>query len=390
MSTTADSGPEDRAENPSENPSENPLGVRKDFPAVDHGTYLDCAYIGPCPRQVVEAGTTFLESKAVRPISLPRMVDKMEQVRNQFSRLAGASAEEIGFLSTCSEGENIVARSLGLRRGDNVVIDELHYLTTFVLYSRLSESLGVELRVAKQSRGAVDVGEFERLTDSKTRLISVSWVSHQNGFRHDLRPLADLAHANDAYLYVDGTQAAGMFPLELHEQGLDFFCSGTYKWLLAGYGVAPFYVRKSLLGRISEIYLGELHVEERRPGNRYRIYPTARKYEYATRAFAAIYQLGAALDYLEKVGFDRIEAHTCALAQSLRRELARQGYRVLTPPDNQSAIVAFEHGKDPAALEQRIADGGITVSYRENKTRIRLGIGLYNNDREIRRFLGLL
>ncbi|MDQ6829764.1 MAG: cysteine desulfurase, partial [Gemmatimonadota bacterium] len=108
---------------------DDPLGVRDDFPIVRERTYLNSAYIGPVPRQVVAAGTAFVESKSHSPIQLGTMLRKTDEVRGQFARLVKASPDEIGFLFATSEGENTVANALDLERGDNVVIEELHYET---------------------------------------------------------------------------------------------------------------------------------------------------------------------------------------------------------------------------------------------------------------------
>ncbi len=366
---------------------EDPLDVRKYFPVTREENYLNSSYIAPPPTQVEEAGVAFVRSKTRDPISLGDMVAKADEVRGKFARLVGVSAEEVGFLSSTSDGENLVVRSLGLGAGDNVVIDELHYMTTFVLYKHLEETKGIEVRIAKAREGAVRTEDFEPLVDRRTRMISVSWVSHQNGFRHEMRPLADLAHAQGAYLYSDAVQAVGMFPIDLKQEGVDFITSGTYKWLLAAFGVAPFYVRSGLLDKISPDRLGHLHVEKDLGDHKYQLYGSAKKYEYATLAFGPIYQLGAALDFLERVGVDRIEAHTVALAHELRKGLVDRGLPVLTPEGNRSSIVAFVNPQDPETASRLFEEEKIRVSLRENGTQIRAGIALFNNASEIQHLL---
>ncbi len=315
------------------------------------------------------------------------MLARTNEVRDKFARLVSVSSDEIGFLYATTEGENIVARQIGLERGDNVVVDELHYSTSYILYKHLEETLGIELRIARQRGGAVPNSEFERLVDARTRLISVAWVSHQNGFRHDMKGLGELAHAHGAYLYTDAVQAVGMFPTQLGETGIDFLASGTYKWLLAGYGVAPFFVRRELLDRVRPDRVGALQDEEELGDYRYRLYKGARAFEYATLAFDAVYQLGAALDYLARVGVERIGKHTIALAQRLRSGLVERGLRVLTPPHNASSIVSFVHGRDPDTVRAIMEENGIKVSFREDGTQIRAGIALFNNAADIDRLL---
>src|SRR5205807_7547746 len=195
-------------------------------------------------------------------------------------RLVGATAEEIGFLFATSEGENVVTHALDLKAGDNVVVDELHYTTSFVLYRELQKSRGIDLRIVKHHDGAVALNDFVPLVDARTRLVSVAWVSHQNGFRHDMRPVADLAHAHGALFYTDAIQALGMFPANVRAAGIDAAASGTYKWLLGGFGIAPFFVRRELLERISVDRLGALHVEKDLGDHRYAIYRSAKKFDY--------------------------------------------------------------------------------------------------------------
>ena len=369
------------------NDEDDPLGVRRDFPVVRDGLYLNSAYIAPVPLPVAEAARTFADRKMSKPIPLGEMLRKTDEVRGQFARLVGADPDEIGFLFATSEGENIVASALDLKPGDNVVVDELHYETTFVLYRHLEETRRIVLRIVKHRDGRVTSQDFARAIDDRTRLVSVAWVSHQNGFRHDMRPLADLAHAHGAVFYTDAVQALGMFPANIRTAGVDCMTSGTYKWLLGGFGVAPFFVRRELLERISVDRLGALHVEKELGEHRYAIYRTAKKFEYATLPFAEIYQLGAALAYLERVGVDRIERHTVALARELREGLAALGFRVFTPADNSSSIVSVHLDRNAARAREVLDSNGVQVSFRENGSQLRVSPALFNTRDEIRRFL---
>ena len=366
--------------------SDDPLGVRADFPVASTRTYLNSAYIAPVPRQVVAAGQAFVEAKATQPIPLGDMLRKTNEVRAQFAKLVNAGTDEIGFLFSTSEGENIVANSLDLAKGDNVVIDELHYETEFVLYREMEKRRGIELRVAKHRDGAVTLKAMEPLVDRRTRLVSVAWVSHLNGFRHDLKPIADLAHAHGALCYVDGIQAVGMFPADVKQAGIDFLCAGTYKWLLGSFGVAPFYIRRELLDRVRLDRFGALHVASELPDGQFEIHKTARRFDYSTLPFCEVYQLGAGLAYLEKVGVDRIEKHTVPLAHALRDGLTKQGYKVFTPPDNASSIVTYWITDDPARHRKAFEAAKVDVTVRDTKM-IRVSPALFNTTEDIAKFL---
>ncbi|MFN8581084.1 MAG: aminotransferase class V-fold PLP-dependent enzyme [Gemmatimonadaceae bacterium] len=367
--------------------TDDPLGVRADFPVAADRVYLNSAYIAPVPRQVAAAGHAFVDSKASRPIALGDMLRHTNEVRAQFARLVNATPEEIGFLFATSEGENVVAQSLRLTAGDNVVIDELHYETEFVLYRQLERTRGIELRIAKHRDGLVDVTDFEPLVDQRTKLVSVAWVSHQNGFRHDMRPISDLAHAHGALLYTDAIQAAGMVPIDVRAAGVDCLCCGTYKWLLGGFGVAPFFVRRELLERITLDRYGALHVAHEGPNHTFDVYPTARRFDYATLPFLEVYQLGAGLSYLERVGVTRIEEHTVSLAQQLQRGLAGQGYRLFTPPGTRSSIVTYFFPGDPARVRSAFNSATIDVTVRDDSRQVRVSPALFNTTDDVTRFL---
>jgi cysteine desulfurase/selenocysteine lyase len=146
-------------------------------------------------------------------------------------------------------------------------------------------------------------------------------------------------------------------------------------------------VRRQLLERIRVDRLGALHVEKELGEHRYAIYRTARKFEYATLPFAEIYQLGAALDYLERVGVDRIERHTVGLARALRDGLAALGFRLFTPPDNSTSIVSVHLDKNAAGARDVLDNNGVQVSFREHDSQLRVSPALFNTHDEIRRFL---
>jgi selenocysteine lyase/cysteine desulfurase len=321
------------------------------------------------------------------PVSLGAMLEETDRVRDRYATLIGADVDEVDLLFATSEGENIVAGALDLAPGDNVVIDDLHYETTFVLYRHLAETVGLELRIVPSEGGACTPEQFADHVDERTRLVSVAWVSHQNGYHHDLDALAELAHAHGAYLYADAIQGIGMLELDVRRTPIDFFTAGTYKWLLGGYGVAPFYVRREHLERVRLDRFGSLHIEEELGGHRFSLYRDARKYGYATLAFGPVYQLGAGLDYLLSVGVDRIEAHTVPLAHRIRLELLDQGFAVETPAGNRSAIVTFVPGVDPARAADDLQRARVKVSLKDEGARIRVGAALFNNDSDVDRLL---
>ena len=281
-----------------------------------------------------------------------------------------ATADEIGLLFSTAEGENVIAQGLDLVAGDNVVVDELHYPTEFVLYRALEASRGIELRIAKHRDGAVDASDFAPLVDRRTRIVSVAWVSHQNGFRHDMRPIADLVNAHGAVFYADANQAVGMFPIDVQAAGVDALCCGSYKWMLAGFGIAPFFIRRELNDRIRLDRFGEFQIDRELPDHHFELAKTARRFDYCSRAFGPARELSAALSYLEKVGIARIEDHTVGLAHRLYEGLSQQGHKLFTPPGNRSSIVTMYATKSIADVRAAFHAANVEVTVRDGQVRI--------------------
>ena len=363
----------------------DPLGVRDDFPIVADLIYLNSAYIAPVSKAVVAASHAYIEGKSARPMQVRALMAANHAVRVQFARMVNATPDEIGLLNSTGEGENVIANGIGLRPGDNVVIDDLHYSTEFVLYRALEASRGIELRIVRSREGAVTASDFEKHVDKRTRIVSVAWVSHLNGFRHDMRPIAELAHAHGALFYADAVQAAGMIDLDVRAAGVDAMCTGSYKWLMAEFGVAPFFISREVIDRVQSDRLGEFSVVREDPDYHYQLSATADKFEGTSRAFGAVAQLRASLTYLEKVGIARIEEHTVGLAGQLHGGLVKQGHHLATPPGNRSSIVAFYCSRPPEEVRQLFQSAKIEVTVRSGQ--VRIAPALFNNTDEIEQCL---
>ena len=366
-------------------PRRDPLGVREDFPVVADHIYLNSAFIAPVHRAVVAASRTYIEGKSNGSMQLGPLRAASDAVRAQFAHMVNATPDEIGLLFSTGDGENVIANGVGLKAGDNVVVDDLHYSTEFVLYRALEATRGIELRIVKNRNGAVTASDFEPHVDKRTRIVSVAWVSNQNGFRHDMRPIADLAHANGALFYADAVQAAGMINLDVRAAGVDALCSGSYKWLMSEFGVAPFFVSRDAIDRIQSDRVGEFSVLHAEPDHHYQLLKTASKFEGTSRSFGAVAQLQASLAYLDKVGIPRIEEHTVGLAQHLYAGLVKQGYKMFTPPENRSSIVTFNFSKPVEDVRAAFRAANIEVTVRGGQ--VRVAPALFNNSDEIERCL---
>ena len=367
----------------------DPLGIRSSFPVTEELAYLNNAAVGPLPAPVRDALHAYADNKMLRRDGAAGG-KAVASARSRFASLFGANEDEIAFLYSTSGAENIVVNAMDWRPGDNVVVDELHFVTTFVLYRELERRAGVELRIVPSRDGVVTADDFAARTDDRTRLLSVAWVSNRNGFRYDLPGLADLAHAHGAYLFADAIQAWGNIPTNLHEEKVDFACGNGYKWLHADFGCAPFYVRREHLDWMTADRHGHRQVAESLPGHRYRLKTSAEKLEYGSPAYGPVAAMDAALGFLGKVGVEPVAAHTHALAGELREGAAALGMRMFTPPKNASAIVSFYHGLDHERLSRALADEGVAITFQEDGALLRAGVGMFNSRDDVDRLLGVI
>ncbi|MCP4708122.1 MAG: aminotransferase class V-fold PLP-dependent enzyme, partial [Planctomycetes bacterium] len=175
--------------------------VREDFPPLARmRAYLDTAFVGLMPRQVKAAHDKFLEERLqFGPMGTDQSIlgvwlGKTEQVRVKVAQFLGAQTNELAFTMCTGCGSNIALNGINWHRGDNAIIDDLEYPTDFHVLNAIKKK-GVEIRIARHKNGMVSPETFAALADTRTRAIVVTHVSYLNGFRHDLKKLADIIHS---------------------------------------------------------------------------------------------------------------------------------------------------------------------------------------------------
>lgn len=366
--------------------------IRADFPVTQDLTYLDTAYDGPYPRPVLEAGMEFLERRSRgtggRVQDWLRLLDEDKAA---LAELIHASPGELAITTNTTQGTNIVANSLGFEPGDNVVWDDLSFPSNAVVWRGLESGRGVENRVLQNRGGVVSVSDYEAVVDDRTRVISVSHVSHRNGFLYDLKGLADLAHARGAYLHVDGIQAVGAIEVNVKEAEIDFYTSGFYKWMLGPIGLAFFYVREELLPELDPVFRGFLQVQKWADDAHLlpqALYETASKFETATVHFQGAFELKAALDYLSEVGVDKIEQQVLRLSSEVWQGMNALGLKIFTPPNPRSGIVTC-FVEDGEAVSRLLEENGIVASVNVGRE-LRVSPHFFNTEGEIDYLLSAL
>ena len=370
-----------------------PAMLRADFPAASMETYLNSAAIHPLGTFAASAieQTMAFRMRGAGPGRTDFGVDKQNDLKARFGKMINAKASEIAFISSTSDGENIVTLGLDLaRKKGNVVLDELHFTSSLYLFKEL-EKKGVELRIIKHRDWAIDVKDMDRAIDKNTRLVSMAAVSNVNGFMHDIKAVSDLAHARGAYVFADIIQAVGAVPLDMRSLGIDFASTGTYKWLMGERGFGFLYVRDEHQGTVlPTTRYGHRQVSNfNRPQLTWEPLPGAAMYESGNIPVLLAAAVSAGIDYVGGLGIERIRAHAKQLTDRLQRELPALGYKALTPSTTATPIVAFELN-DPGTTSKALQAGKVAATIIANENRLRLSVSVFNNHDDIDRVVAVL
>jgi selenocysteine lyase/cysteine desulfurase len=370
-----------------------PASVRADFPSASLDTYMNAAAMHPLgtfAARAIEQGVAY-RLHGAGPGRVDFGADKQQDLKKRYGQLVGATANEIAYTASTSDGENIVVMGMDLaKRGGNIVIDELHFTTSLYMYKEL-EKKGVELRIVKHRNWAIDVKDMDRAIDKNTRLVSLALVSNVNGFMHDAKSVSALAHARGAYVFADIIQAVGSVPVDVKALGIDFASAGTYKWLMGERGLGFLYVREDLQGTVlPTTRYGHRQVTNfNRAELTWEPLPGAAKYETGGIGVLLAACVSAGIDYVQALGLDKIRAHARQLTDRLQRELPPLGYKPLTPQGNETPIVAFEL-KDAAATTKALQAGKIAATVIANENRLRLSVSVFNTHDDIDRVVEVL
>ena len=370
-----------------------PATVRAAFPSVSDGTYLNSAAMHPLGTFAAEAVQSLVNFRLHGPGDGRSNFDaaRQQDLKARYATLIGASADEIAFTASTSDGENIVVTGLDLpgKRG-NVVVDELHFTTSLYMYKAL-EQQGVELRIVKHRDWAIDLADMDRAIDRETRLVSLALVSNVNGYMHDCRSISELAHDRGAYVFADIIQAVGAVPVNVRALGIDFASAGTYKWLMGERGLGFLYVREDLQGTVlPTTRYGHRQVTNfNRTELTWEALPGAARYETGGIAVLLAAAVSAGIDYVQSLGLDAIRAHARTLTDRLQQALPRLGYQPLTPEGTETPILAFGL-PDTAATLRALAAGKVTATVVGNENRLRLAVSVFNTHDDIDRAIKVL
>jgi selenocysteine lyase/cysteine desulfurase len=364
-------------------PAINWAEVRKYFPAVERCTYLNTAAGGPMCRHAVDETTRYLEEiHAHGDAKWDEWVDRAEGVRRNLARALKAAPEEIAFLSNSSAGMNLIAEMFG-REGEVLTMAGDFPSVTLPWLLR-----GYPVRFLPcRADGSVTLEEIDEAIGRKTKYLVVSHVQFATGFRQDLEGLGGVARSRGLRLVLDATQGFGAFPVDVERSSADALVFSGYKWLTAGYGIAPLYVKRELLQSLTPPAAGwrSAKAPYELKSDRLDLTDEARGLELGHMPFAGIFALGGALRLVDEIGVDHIEARIQDLTEYLHQSMDREGIPLQSPRERKyrSGITVLGV-PDPPTVAEKLMEKNIFVAARRNG--LRVALHFYNNHEDIERF----
>ena len=359
-------------------PSFDVARIRADFPILGqsvHGkplVFLDSAASAQKPRQVIATMVEAMETqyanvhRGLHWMS-ERTTEAYEGVRDKIARLLNApDARDIVFAKNTTELINLVAHSYGrgvMQPGQAVVISEMEHHANLVPWQMLRDDKGIELRIAPiTDSGDLEMDALERLlADGKVGLVAVTHMSNVLGTVTPAARIAALAHAHGARVLFDGSQAVVHRAVDVQALGADFYIFTGHK-LYGPTGIGAMYAKRELLERMPPFMgggdmIGSVSFE----GATWAEVP--HKFEAGTPPILEAIGLGAAIDYVEAIGFEAIARHEAELVDHASARLAEvKGLRVLGQAQDRGGVFSFTldnaHAHDVATLLDR---AGIAV-----------------------------
>lgn len=348
---------------------------RNDFPLLMQNKiiYIDNAATSQRPQCVIDAEGDFYKNYNANPLrglySLSvEATEVYENAREAVRKFIGAEkSNEIIFTRNTTESLNLVAYSYGLsnvKKGDEIVVSIMEHHSDLLPWQMVAETCGAELKFIECAKdGSIDLEKVEELITSRTKIVAMTQVSNVLGREYPVKEIAKLAHDKGAVMVVDGAQSTPHMRVDVTDLDADFFAFSGHK-LLAPMGIGVLYGKEELLEKMPPFLSGgEMIDSVTRTSAVYAELP--HKFEAGTVNAAGAAGLKAAIDYIEKVGFDYIGEREIALTSRAIEKMKKIPHVNIIGSENadeHTGIVTFTiDNVHPHDISEILAADGIAV-----------------------------
>ena len=369
--------------------------IKQQFPLQEDLIYMNNGGLGPSPYQVIET----IKSQMLKWESISETGHGLvASVHEKAAKFFNCGTDEIAFTRNATEGMNIIARGIPLKKGDEVLMTTHEHPGGAIPWLAVQKDKGIRVKLFEPDlTGKENLKIIESNITNKTKVLMISHIPCTTGLIFPAKEIAELCHQKGIYFVLDGAQVLGMIPADFSELGCDFYTSSGHKWLCGPKGTGILYIQREMLdvwqpshvGAYSDkVYkLEELKLEYRKE---------AKITEYATRNTPFIMGIGASLDFFGAIGMDKVAARGRALAIYLKEKLSQiDRVKLLTPmdPELSGSIVTFKILDDKKSYTEYIAQ--IKKEYKirlrpigeHGLNAIRASLHVYNNFEQVDRLI---
>lgn len=331
--------------------------IRLDFPILQQSinkhplVYLDSAASTQIPRSVIDSLVWYHSTehsnvhRGVHTLS-QRATSSYDKAREKVARFINAGhSHECIFVRGTTEGINLVAHSYGrghVKAGDEIIVSALEHHANIVPWQLLCEEVGAKLRVIPMNdAGELDMAAYRELLNERTRLVAVAHVSNALGTINPIAEIIALAHEKGAKVVVDGAQAIAHMAVDVQALDVDFYVFSGHK-LYAPTGIGVLYAKTEWLEQMQPYQSGGAMIA-RVTFEKTTFTELPYRFEAGTPSIAAGIALGAAIDYVESIGRERIAAYEAELlAYATEKIQTVPGVRILGTAEKKASVLSFE------------------------------------------------
>lgn len=386
---------------------------RNDFPLLMQNKiiYIDNAATSQRPQCVIDAEGDFYKNYNANPLrglySLSvEATEVYENAREAVRKFIGAEkSNEIIFTRNTTESLNLVAYSDGIsnvKKGDEIVVSIMEHHSDLLPWQMVAKTCGAELKFIECAKdGSIDLEKVKELITSRTKIVAMTQVSNVLGREYPVKEIAKLAHEKGAVMVVDGAQSTPHMRVDVTDLDADFFAFSGHK-LLAPMGIGVLYGKEELLEKMPPFLSGgEMIDSVTRTSAVYAELP--HKFEAGTVNAAGAAGLKAAIDYIEKVGFDYIGEREIALTSRAIEKMRKIPHVNIIGSENadeHTGIVTFTiDNVHPHDISEILAADGIAVRAGHHcaqpllthlglNSTARASFAFYNTENEVDKFTG--
>ncbi len=341
--------------------------IKKDFPLLLNRdiAYLDSGATSQRPIQVIKAIEEFYEKENANPHrgSYELSVEATEEYENTRAKIAkfinAKHTEEVIFTKNATESLNLIAYSYGmdnLKKDDEVVISIMEHHSNLVPWQKITKATGSKLKYMYINKNfEISDEEIENKITDKTKIVGITHVSNVLGTINNVKKIIECAHKKGAIVVVDASQSIPHMKIDVQDLDADFLVFSGHK-MLAPLGVGVLYGKKEILDKMTPFLMGGEMIEY--------VYeqettfaPLPYKFEAGTQNVEGVVGLGAAIDYIEKIGYNQIQELEDEIVSYAKQELSKLDYLTLyiTPNSkNHSSVISFNikgvHPHDVASI----------------------------------------